>query len=188
MADRIPDAQQWAVRTGWKALMLPAKATSSTGTSAGVAVLCRSFLGLFEPPGGCEVVPYRVIGAMVNFAGHDPICVVCCYLKDCEGLSDFNMFILYKIGGFVSSRLCGYLIGGDFNMEPQVLSTCQFVEALEAQLVSTSEGTCRTTAKVGLKTYDFFIVSSGLSKGVAGVGVDRFAPTSPHSPVCLKFH
>ena len=64
--------------------MIPAKATSGSGTLSGAEVLCRSFVGLFEPPCGREQVPYRAIGALVNVAGPDPLCAISCYLKDCE--------------------------------------------------------------------------------------------------------
>eukprot|EP00959_Pyramimonas_sp_CCMP1952_P284367 5944535-Pyramimonas_sp.AAC.1 len=90
---------------------------------------------------------------------------------------------MYKIGGFVSSALSGHVIGGDFNMEPQVLGESKFVETLEAQLVASGGPTCTSTSEAGSKNYDYFIVSSGLSKGVRSVGVDRSAPPCPLMPL-----
>eukprot|EP00959_Pyramimonas_sp_CCMP1952_P278568 5824402-Pyramimonas_sp.AAC.1 len=67
-------------------------------------------------------------------------------------------------------------------MEPQVLGESKFVETLEAQLVTSGSPTCTSTSGARSKNYDYFIVSSGLSKGVRSVGVDRSAPMPPPCP------
>ena len=76
------------------------------------------------------------------------ILVVSAYLRDSEGLSESNLGILCKLGAALSSFLGPFMLGADFQMEPDVLASCDLVSVLSANLVSPeSKGTCTGTSK-----------------------------------------
>ena len=70
-------------------------------------------------------------------------------------------------------------------MEPPQLDDSNFVQQLEAQLVTSGSSTCLSSA--GGKVYDFFVVSGGLSHGVRSVTANPSTAFSPHTAVRLEF-
>eukprot|EP00959_Pyramimonas_sp_CCMP1952_P128547 2688043-Pyramimonas_sp.AAC.1 len=58
---------------GWKGLFLRAKVTEDSGTSADVAAMAGSFIGLCEPQGGACIQQRRAIAAWVHVGQSSPI-------------------------------------------------------------------------------------------------------------------
>ena len=58
-ADAINTATSWCLRHGWKAMLIPAKAGKGEGSSGGVGILVRDYLGLHEPLWGSGRVDGR---------------------------------------------------------------------------------------------------------------------------------
>ncbi|CAK0893598.1 unnamed protein product [Prorocentrum cordatum] len=94
--------------------------TPASGTSGGVAVMRRIILGL-AAWWLLRLVPKLLRIGLLPLRcppKRDPFVVVSYYLRDCQDLSDHDMFILYKIGRLGWSFLRSYTIGSDFNMPP----------------------------------------------------------------------
>ncbi len=75
----IPAASEWARRRGWKAVWSPARVTENGGTSAGVAIFARDYLGLRYPDNEShEVEPARIVAAVMEIPGARPIWLASC--------------------------------------------------------------------------------------------------------------
>ena len=101
LAAQIPDATHWLAVRGWKAVWLPAQQTEQGGTSSGVAILVRDRLGIrlpTEQEGGHEVVPHRVIAAMVQLPAALAFVLYSAYLVVADGLGQCNVAHLEAIG------------------------------------------------------------------------------------------
>ncbi|CAK0858886.1 unnamed protein product [Prorocentrum cordatum] len=136
--------------TGWKSRIVPAAPGIGLGTSGGVGIFVRDFLGCHDVSAkvGPTLVPHRAASAIVQIPGGVSILVVSAYLRDSEGLSESNMGILCKLRAELSSLLGPFILGADFQMEPDVLASCDLVSVLSANLVvPESKGTCVCTSK-----------------------------------------
>ena len=102
----------------------------------GVAIFVRSYLGLGTPPAGPAVlVEGRVVSGIVNTPGTNGFVAYAGYLHDAEGLSERNLGILQEIGMHVSGHGRPFICGADFNMDPRVLASTDFVSKLSAQII-----------------------------------------------------
>ncbi len=187
----VAGASQQAFRRGWQSLWLPAQPGNNGGWRAGVAIFARDPIRISYPRfGGCEVSPARVIAAQAEAPGYRPFTAYSGYLRDGEGLSQANLAILADVGAHV--RLQGehapYLIGADFQMTPQLLTTSGFVEECDGRVVATGlrRGTCRSV-KANAEI-DYFVMGTGMSLGLASVATVEGAGTRPHVPVRATFH
>ena len=185
----VNEASEWAFKRGWKSVWSPAEpGQGERGTTGGVVILARSWLGLMEPPGQeAQVCPSRAVAAVLEAPGSRQIQLYSIYLHHGEGLSERNLGVLRDVGAHasVSGRLL--IIGGDFNLEPCTLLESEFPQSLAAELISTGGplGTCKVRG--GNYNIDFFVVDGSLAKGVRTVQVDAAAGLTPHSPVDLVF-
>ena len=190
MGSKVDEASQWAAKRGWKSVWSPAlKGKGEHGTSGGVVILAKSFLGLMEPPGQeAQVVPSRVVSAVVEAPATRPIQVYSAYLTNGEGLSEANVDILRRTGKHATTSGRAFIIGGDFNVSPELMAGSGFAEEMKATLVAaeSAAGTCRTSE--GFSHLDFSFVEEGLARGLASVGVDSMSTLRPHSPVDMIFH
>ncbi len=74
-------ASNWARRHGWRSIWSPAFTTAKGGTSAGVAIFARDFLGLHFPEADAhEIVPARAVMGVLEAPGRRPMRVFSCYL------------------------------------------------------------------------------------------------------------
>ena len=55
-----------ALKWRWKSLWLPALAGRNNKPLAGVGICVQSYLSVDEPHGGVEVVPGRIMGAVIE--------------------------------------------------------------------------------------------------------------------------
>ena len=72
-AEQAKEATSWRGRHGWKAILSPAIAGQGEGSSGGVGILARDFLGLHEPLWGSTLSAGRLINAFVHIPGDLPL-------------------------------------------------------------------------------------------------------------------
>ena len=123
-----------------------------------------------------------------NAPGTNGVVVYAGYFYVSEGLSKRNLDMLQSIGQHIAGHGRPFICGADFSFGPEALASTDFATRLSAQIVHpyTSIGTCFQGAIA--TTIDYYLVSNSLSHGIASVGVDPEALTSPHRPAVLTFH
>ena len=89
-------------------------------------------------------------------------------------MSDCNMRILSEVACFLRGLRGPCIIGGDFNMTPQVLAESAWLREVGGVIVAPSLPTCNGA------TYDFFVVSQGFAASVVGAARLADAGGSPH--------
>ena len=188
LADKIPDASQWALARGWFSLWLPAQPTAE-GSSAGVAVFARTAFGLvpLEPErGGMAVHPHRVLGAVLQLPSGEELDIFSVYLHTATGISGDNIPLLADLGGRLRSSPRAWLAGGDWNISPETLLDSSFVDRCHGSIFATQAGQNTCTQGSGSRI-DFFVLHEPLGHAVQSLAIDRIADTSPHRPVDMVF-
>ncbi|CAK0850212.1 unnamed protein product, partial [Prorocentrum cordatum] len=135
-----------------------------------------------------EAVASRCVAGVVQRLGQPKDLVASIYLYDCEQMSDDNVAILSDAMPFLGHSGLPFVMGGEFNMVPEVFLDNGIPELLRGSLVSAPGDRGSLTGPNGTKHYDYFLVSGGLSKCVKEVSLVEEAATYPHLPVCLEFH
>ncbi len=189
-AAAMATASTWSLKNGWKMIGAPATTGKNGGTSGGVAVFVRSYLGAHFPTNGNHVIEEgRAVAAVVDIDGCRPILAVSAYLRDGVGLNDANMKTIGKIGACVSAHGNKWqtIIGGDFNVEPNVLNASGFAQQMEATIVAPASrrGTCRTSTTA--KVYDYFVVGNRMAEGIDEVREVEGSNVKTHTPVTVGF-
>ncbi len=133
----VPAASAWARARGWRSVWAPATSTKKGGTSAGVAIFVRDFMGLHPKPGRAHIVhPSRVVAAILEAPGEREILLMSCYLKHGRKASGENARIRASIEGEVDAHgqdeVC--IVGGDMNMEPQAMLATELDRNIGATL------------------------------------------------------
>ena len=185
----VDERSAWAAKNGWKSAWSPAKVTDPSApfdarnTSGGVAVFVRKYLGLGklaedkEP----EIVPGRVVGVKVTAPGMGVVAVYSAYLVTGVGLNGENRNILHAIADSARGHGLAWLVGADWNMQPNELAGAAVVSKLRAKIIAPEDDTCIAPACV--RTIDYFLISDSLADAMkAPVTVDD-AETRPHKPV-----
>eukprot|EP00959_Pyramimonas_sp_CCMP1952_P009732 203047-Pyramimonas_sp.AAC.1 len=70
-------------------------------------------------------------------------------------------------------------------MTPGDICRSRFVQEFKGQLITPTDGSYTLRSQGGLKVFDYFVVSSGISKVVKQVTVKKKSPLPPHSPLDL---
>ncbi|CAK0840937.1 unnamed protein product, partial [Prorocentrum cordatum] len=176
---------------GWRAAWAPAlEGAGADGTVGGTAVVVRSDIpiaGVDAAPGGV-LVPGRAAAAHVEWGTPMGLVCVSIYLRTGEGLSPENTAILARVFGFLrrlSARGQPWLLGGDFNMEPEALFKNDWLAKVDATVIRPCVPTCRQ-AQPGT-VIDYFIVPTWLRPRVRDTPlVDVTVDTWPQWPVVLS--
>ena len=96
------------------------------------------------------------------------------YLKDSEGLSETNKFLLETGAGVVNALRGPWIAMGDWNMSPETLAASKWLEMVNGVIFATELPTCNDNV------YDFFVVHRSLADAVAGVQRIQDGGLSPH--------
>eukprot|EP00959_Pyramimonas_sp_CCMP1952_P383454 8035314-Pyramimonas_sp.AAC.1 len=147
--------------------------------------MVRHCLGLRPPSGGRVLIPHRAAGAIVNIPGGEALYVSSLYLYYSQGLSDLNIGLLSHVAAALEVRAGPCILGADFIMEPSVFQESEFARSCGGRVVVPEAASGSCLAPGGLRLPDYFVVSSGLSKGLSKVLVEHAACASPRSPVSL---
>ena len=183
----LGEASQWVLRQGWHMIASPSLPGVGKGKSAGVAILVRNHIGLRQPDDGVTcIVPGRLVAAVADFPGLDPVQLYCVYLHDCVGLDVNNTTVLRQLGVHAQEQDHMVMVGGDFNMEPTVMMDADFAWQIGASIVCPTLPTCTSTG--GDKVYDYFIMSEALIRRIAEVQVVDTTLITTHSPSAVVFH
>ena len=106
-----------------------------------------------------------------------------------KGLSAQNLHILAEVGKCATGQGEGvqHIIGGDFNMQPEVLATSGIDQLAQATIVfpKSSKGTYRSGG--ANSCLDYFIVSDPMAECVEGVATEELTGLKGHVPVSVCF-
>ena len=172
-------AERTAARGKWSLSIEPAVDTEAGSTSAGVGVAVRSHFGLALPRQAVEDdamrsrVQVRWMGAVCRGGLH----LVSVYLWHTEGLSQRNLDLLQCLAGVLRQLRGPWIVGGDFNLTPDMLRTSGWLFLVNGVLHSPGVATCKG------RQIDFFVTSAALAPAVAAVLVVGDTGSGPHSAV-----
>ena len=170
--------------SGWSAVASQAWRTPSNFGSGGCAVLAARGMGIAPPPGLTvkDEFQHRIAVAWVAGFVKGGVHFISLYLKDGEGLSDGNMEILQEVATVIRQLKGPWVLAGDWNVDVSVILASRWPELVRGTVVAPQSPTCFSS------TYDFFVVSEGLSVAVAGVARIEDAGLHPRKPVRLFLH
>ena len=121
-----------------------------------------------------EAFRHRIAVAWVDAVVRGGVHCISLYLKDSEGLSATNEAILEELFAVIKQLTGPWIIGGDFNMDPQTLVGSKWVDMVGGTIFASALPTCHSS------TYDYFIVHKGIAGAVAGVQRIEDSATHPH--------
>ena len=181
----ISTLEDACLRAGYATAINPCTGQGQTA-SAGTAVAAQWHWGLGSPAAtdGPHLVTGRVSLMVWNGALVGGILAGTVYCQDGAGAAG-NWHILGPLGEALTAMGRPFVIGGDWNMEPNELDGSGWPARIGPELVRPRgvNGTRRTTG--GLRMYDYFAVSTSLLGRVLECTVLDW-PTSPHHPVGLR--
>ena len=105
--------------------------------------------------------------------------LVSVYPKDGVGLNEDNMHLLQELAALLRQIKGPWIIAADWNLAPTTLAESKWPEMVKGVVVATERATCFSS------TYDYFVVSEGLSSAIAGIARIEDAALYPHYPVRL---
>eukprot|EP00959_Pyramimonas_sp_CCMP1952_P357705 7489521-Pyramimonas_sp.AAC.1 len=141
----VHKASAWSTRRGWRGIWGPAAPGEGSGSTGGVAIFARDFLGLhLNPAQGTQ--ESRVISGIVGIPGGTEFCVTSVYHYDSSGFDSKNQHLLSDADMAASSSCLPWLIGGDFNNSPSDFHEHSFHQQSGGIILFPDcSGTCLTT-------------------------------------------
>jgi len=101
------------------------------------------------------------------------------YVWCSEGLSRRNLDLLQSAAQVIAGLHGPWVLAADFNFPPEVLRDSGWLSLVRGKIIAPDAPTC------GRKTYDYFVVASGLGGAFAGISIVDDAGFHPHSPARL---
>ena len=168
-------------RVGHSAHCSLAATTEAGKGSGGCAVTVRKGIGISPADEGLVSAQFahRIAAAHVSGVVAGGVHIISVYLKDTEGLSEYNLRVLQEVGALVRTLGGPWIIAADWNIQPDALRAASWLKVAQGSVVTTTLPTCND------HTYDYFVVSNCLLHTVAGVQRLDDANLSPHSPCRL---
>ncbi len=187
--DKLCEASQWCTRNGWHPIFEPAAPGVGLGSSGGVAILARKFLGLHYPAAGSCIVPHRAVASIIYLPGTSLyIHEVSAYLHDDQGLSEANINILNSIGSHLVATGYPHIVGADWNVEPDDLVTTGILRRTSSCLrVPEGGGTCLVANSTVRRLIDYFMIHMSLTHAIDHIWKPSAADLKTHEPVQLQF-
>lgn len=168
---------EWAAEHGWKAMVAPCAVLDSKRRSGGVAIFARNWCGLGPVATGETVVcEARAMVCQCSIPGLAQFAAASVYLHDGEGASQRNISILEKIGCRVAELNLPFVIGADFNMDPNLLDCTMFADKLRATICAYDGSLGTYTHPNGVSNIDYFVASSAMAAVVHSVGLASDLP------------
>jgi len=182
--EAIEQVEQSAKLLKWNCSLKACLVTEKEGESAGVAICCRSHVGMTAGPANCDKVqaahPGRIHVRKVGAISRRGIHVISLYCYDKYPIDGkMNLDLLHHLAAIIRRLVGPWILASDFNCTPAQLIATGFLKLVDGQLHAPEAPTCNG------KVYDFFIVARKLSHAVYGVHTIGDALCSPHSPARL---
>ena len=192
IATGLADASQWADRRGWQSLWTPSVPSAAGGpSSGGAAIFVRKELGLRRPSASVDshqVVPARLVAAVVEAPGYGSILMMSAYLHVGAGLAQDNLTIIAKAAAVAQLHGLPWTLGADFQVLPaQVDEAGIATQAGAAVVAPRTRGTCRN-GPANWRVIDYYMVQEEFAAGIEQVKADHSRTPNPHVPVVLTFH
>ncbi len=130
------------------------------------------------------IVLGRATGCRVWHVIPGALIVVSVYLRDGVGLNDDNWQVLLRVGEVLAYHGLPYVIGGDFNMDAEVLEHSGWLKRIKGRAMASKLGTCRGT-KGSYSNIDYFVVADVMSASAGPAEAVTCEPAKPHRPVQL---
>lgn len=147
--------------------------------SAGVAVMARHWCGLGKVAVGQTVIAQgRAVIAQAQVPSLPQFAAVSVYLHDQEGFSERNVNILSAIGQHLSELGLPFIIGGDFNMAPELLASTDFAESLRGHITCVESSLGTYEHPNGCSNIDYFVTSSDMAAACRKVAIASDLPIS----------
>ncbi len=186
--------QHRAVARGWKVDGAQATTAAGEGPSAGTAVVTPTHIGTAPMRGAGTAVdvsprgsPGRLTAIWLDAATPGGILLMSAYLWNREGMTPRNVAILEA--AIAEARAFGgpWLLGGDFNVDPDLI--CGNIEWLARANVAVLAPATHThfPGKGDSRTLDFFLVDRRLLPCVVDVAVADDLRLAPHRVVRLRW-
>ena len=122
---------------------------------------------------------HRVAAAHVSAIVPGGIHIISVYLKDSEGLSEYNLRVLQEVAALTQSLGTPWVVAGDWNVSPAQLQQANWLGVIKGVVFATELPTCNDN------TYDFFVVCQSMAHAVVGVQRLDDAGLQPHFPCRL---
>ena len=150
---------------GWNPTFSYAHLTCAARASGGMGVLTRRGMGIHQNTD--EVVRdgmrHRIAISWVDGVQRGGVHCGSIWLFDPQGLSAANMALLEKAAAALLACQGGWILGGDWNISPDLLQSSKWLEIVGGVICCTTLPTCNGS------TYDFFVVHRSLAHAVVGV-------------------
>ena len=174
--DRLAGATLAARAAGWSPALSLAHRTQASFGSGGNGVFLRKGNGVTDYTK--DLVPeafwHRICVAWGDTIVKGGVYFISIWPVDSQGLSPTNMAILETVGGILATLKSPWIIGGDWNMSPEVLQESNWPSMVHGSIVATLLATCNWSV------YDYFVVSSCLRHAVAAVQRISDGGLNPH--------
>ncbi len=174
----IKGAENRARKLGWNPVFGEAHQTSAHHGSGGCAVFARKGTGI--TPIANDLIPaglrHRLTVTWADMVVKGGVYLISLYPKDSEGMSETNAHLLEVLATVLGTLKGPWIIGGDWNMQPSVISASNWLKIVQGVVFATTMPTCNES------TYDYFAVHRSLAHAVVGVQRLQDGGLSPHWP------
>ena len=179
-------ARKAAARHGWNLDLTPCAKGSGGGPSGGVGVLVRRHFGLRRLSVSDDYVhiPYTErMGFWVTSGGGPGGCILASvYLRTSEEDGEHNQRLLYQIGGALRAADKPFIVGADWQMEPDTLMGTGWTASVAGIIRRAHRPTC--VKESSAREIDYFLVHRRYGEGEATV-LDQ-VDIRTHRPVRLR--
>ena len=175
-AQKFEAAKITARSVGWNPTFSYAHETGSSKATGGNGIFARRGMGINQHTDKAvrDGFRHRIAISWVDGVQRGGLHCGSIWLFDSQGLSESNMALLEEAA--IALQLCqgGWVLGGDWNMPPELLKASKWLEMVNGVIFATPLPTCNDS------TYDFFVVHRSLAHAVVGVQRVEDGGCTPH--------
>ena len=165
--------------SGWKCTASSAHRTAADKASGGCVIAVKGGHGIQAVGKIKDGYEHRVLFSWTSAVLAGGLHIGSVWLRDSEGLTEANMYILKEIAAVVQQLRGPWILAGDWNLTPEILASSNFLKMIGGTVVAPDCPTCNGSA------YDYFVICRGLIPAVQGVYLIGDAGYQPHYPVRL---
>ena len=182
---RIEEASQWLFKRGWKSLFHSGKLTDSGGTSSGVFIAVREWLGIrwLQLPGLQPQHTDRLAVAVIDVSEQLTFALASVYLKVGVGAGDANLRILAHAGHVLQESRLPWLVAGDFNLDSTLLAETGWLQRARGYVLVTERPTCITKHRAS--HIDYMVASDTMLHQCGKPEVNMNHKPTPHRPITM---